>query len=497
MNKKTFLFLVLLMTSVLAAIAQDRLKEMRSTVVKTIDGREFYIHTVKRGQTLFMISKAYGVDVDQIIRENPEVKEGIRSEQKLKIPIGPGKESGKESAKEPVKEPAKEPAKKQQKQVEVMPVETPPVPSEELMPCEPAPKEGNAVYNVALMMPLYLNEVNDINVEDIVKRGNTDIHPFQFIEFYEGFCIALDSLKKSHILIKVTVFDVAKDTVKLKKILKDPELKKSDLIIGLLYNKPFRMVADFAQKNGIPLVNPLSEREQIVQGYPRVIKVQPTPSSQIPQVVRFIADEYKDARILILHDGIPMKEGSDNFFKSCEEKNLDVHTTQSYEAALEFFSKEKENVIVTFSGNKTYILDLLSKLNEWRNDYQMTLFGLPRWDKIEDIEVDYLVNLKSHIVAPDFIDYNDTVTKKFVSLFQERYKTDPDPLAFQGFDAGWYFLNALTFYGKTFEHCLPGFRMKLLDSDFRFVSSKGNGFENQNWEIYYYENFILRRATGK
>jgi ABC-type branched-subunit amino acid transport system substrate-binding protein len=257
------------------------------------------------------------------------------------------------------------------------------------------------------------------------------------------------------------------------------------------------MVADFAQKNGIPLVNALSEREQIVQGYPHVIKVQPAASSQILQVVQFISDEYKEAKIIVLHDGNPMKGGSDILFNACEEKKLDVHTVQSYEAALEFFSKEKENVIVTFSVNKTYILDLLSKLNEWRNDYQMTLFGMPRWDKIEDIEVDYLVNLKSHIVAPDFIDYSDTVTKNFVSSFQERYKTDPDPLAFQGFDVAWYFIHALTGYGKTFEHCLPGFRMKLLQSDFRFSASKGNGYENQNWEIYYYENFLLKKAPRK
>ena len=75
-----FLFLILLHHS--GAVAQttpDLLKQMRSTVTEKVDGKEYYIHTVKRGQTLYMISKAYGVDVNDLIRENPQVKEGIRA----------------------------------------------------------------------------------------------------------------------------------------------------------------------------------------------------------------------------------------------------------------------------------------------------------------------------------------------------------------------------------------------------------------------------------
>jgi ABC-type branched-subunit amino acid transport system substrate-binding protein/LysM repeat protein len=484
MQKKIFLFLIVCVSLVFSGIAQDKGKEKRSTVIEKKDGKEYYIHTVKKGQSLYMISKLYGVEISEIVRENPDVKEGIKSEQKLKIPRSVVHEPIKKQPKIPVEEPV---------------VSKPePVPVEEALPCEQISSRKKTTYNVALMMPLYLNEVDQMDDEEISKSGIQDYHPFQFIAFYEGFRIALDSLKKSGISVQVNVYDVINDTIKIKKILKDPELKKMNLIIGLLYNRPFKVVEDFAQRNNIPLVNPLSEREQIVEGNTEVIKTRPAIKSQAPQLVQYLTETYPEDVILIVNNRqYSNKEAVENLFRECQAKKLDAHITQDYESTMNSFSKEKENVVIAFSEDKSYVLDLITKLNEWRNEYKITLMGLPRWDKLDDIEVDYLVNLKTHIVAPYFIDYDDAAVKKFIARYQDQYKTDPDPLAFQGFDAGYFFITALTRYGKSFERCLPDLRMKSLQTNFQFSSTKGNGFVNQHWEIYWYENFFLKSADHK
>ena len=72
---------------------KEQLKQIRSSVIEKIDGTDYYIHTVKRGQTLYMISKAYGVEVNDLIRVNPQVKEGIRAEQKIRIPMAVEKQA--------------------------------------------------------------------------------------------------------------------------------------------------------------------------------------------------------------------------------------------------------------------------------------------------------------------------------------------------------------------------------------------------------------------
>ena len=52
-----------------------------------ISGKPYYIHIVKKGETSYSISKAYGIKVDDIVRENPSASNGIREGQSLRIPV--------------------------------------------------------------------------------------------------------------------------------------------------------------------------------------------------------------------------------------------------------------------------------------------------------------------------------------------------------------------------------------------------------------------------
>jgi hypothetical protein len=152
--------------------------------------------------------------------------------------------------------------------------------------------------------------------------------------------------------------------------------------------------------------------------------------------------------------------------------------------------QEKLNIVAIFSENKSSILDLLTQLNGIKNQYRIAVFGLPNWDRIDGLEVDYLVNLTTHIAAPYFIDYDDGDVKKFVGMFQENIKTDPDALAFVGFDVAHYFLTALTKYGASFPDCMNELELPLLETRYEFVrTDTDGGWENRHWMIYYYENF--------
>jgi len=59
----------------------------RSTNKVTISGVAYYVHIVKKGETLYSVSKAYNVTVEDIIRENPPAVKGINEEQVLRIPV--------------------------------------------------------------------------------------------------------------------------------------------------------------------------------------------------------------------------------------------------------------------------------------------------------------------------------------------------------------------------------------------------------------------------
>jgi LysM repeat protein len=50
------------------------------------EGRVYYMHQVVKGQTLYSISKAYNVTVDQLTRANEIPPAGIKEGQMLKVP---------------------------------------------------------------------------------------------------------------------------------------------------------------------------------------------------------------------------------------------------------------------------------------------------------------------------------------------------------------------------------------------------------------------------
>ena len=491
----------------------EKLKQVRSSVIQTLDGKDYYIHTVKRGQTLYMISKAYGVEVNLIILENPSVKEGIKADQKIKIPVSDKKPEQKPEVKpepKPEPEPELRPEEKPEIKPEIKPEEKPePKPEVKLepitsqpdtiirpvIPCGTDATSKKTVYNIALMLPLCLDKVDGIDAEN-PDRDILETHlSFQFLPFYEGFRIALDSLERSGMHFRLRVYDVGRDTVETMLLLAKPEMLEMDLIVGLLYIKNFELVADFAKKNNIGLVNPISERDEITVGNPMVIKVKPSIKALYPKIASYLAAERTNGRVLIVRNSkFSDVAALEQLKTACHEKNLDVQVVEGQEALMARLSKEHENWLIAFSDNTANAFDITRRLYQFRGDYNISLIGLPVWGNLKGLETEYLVGLNTHMATSFFIDYTNPDVKKFVQRYQQIYKTDPPQLAFEGFDLAVYFLTALKTYGTSFPGCIRESGMTILGTVFDFEQYDGNGPLNRGWEIFKYENYKLVKA---
>ncbi len=74
------------LTLALALTATASAIEKSQTVV-IIGGEKFYIHTVLPGETLYSLSRAYDVGERVIVQYNPSAAEGLRTDERLKIPF--------------------------------------------------------------------------------------------------------------------------------------------------------------------------------------------------------------------------------------------------------------------------------------------------------------------------------------------------------------------------------------------------------------------------
>lgn len=78
-NRMFILFIIL---TVFACKTQSQI----NAPIETIEGKNYYMHSVEKGQTLYAISKIYACDINTILSANPGADNGIKEGQTLKIP---------------------------------------------------------------------------------------------------------------------------------------------------------------------------------------------------------------------------------------------------------------------------------------------------------------------------------------------------------------------------------------------------------------------------
>ena len=104
--------------------------------------------------------------------------------------------------------------------------------------------ESDARVRIALLLPINLNKSFSDNKQN------------RYIEFYEGFLLAVDSIRSLGASIDIHVYDT--ETESIDNIIQKPELKKCNLIIGPVNNDEIEKMSRFSTENEICMVNPFS-----------------------------------------------------------------------------------------------------------------------------------------------------------------------------------------------------------------------------------------------
>ncbi len=87
MRYKIIAVFFLFMSMSLIAFGQEFAAQKSKNTI-TENGQKFYIHQVVKGNTLYNISKVYGVASAIIVKANPEVANGLKVGSEIKIPFG-------------------------------------------------------------------------------------------------------------------------------------------------------------------------------------------------------------------------------------------------------------------------------------------------------------------------------------------------------------------------------------------------------------------------
>lgn len=511
---------------------------------------EYLVHQVESGERTSSLLNRWEVDEDEFRVLNPSVGNRVFEGQIVLIPIEKISYSGLIVSNDD-----------QEREAEESPVENNASSASAAnlddfaSDCADLPENAKELYKVALLIPLYLNEVNGISVsrENVVKARKS--RPFTFLQFYEGFMLAVDSLVEHYGLrLDLTVIDVNENVGSAESAVKELEKKHVDLIIGPFFSKSFVLVQEYAMKNGILIVNPLSSRENIVVDNPYVVKVKPKGSAQLPLLAALVNKYYGDSNVLIVSEKSIAEKSSqyldemeqilnlainaeveiqpEEFIRYAERESrrqemgsklpstievegqvyatkdiasgvLDnvkvenrvkryVYDADDMKHLTESLSGVRNNLVIAYGNDNVFATQMLNKLNKSAERNPITLVALPDWANLEKLLVENLLKVNAIYFSDNFVDYNSDETGRFILQFRKKYACEPQEYAFCGYDVAWYFMNALMKYGHSPKDCLPYFEMDLLSAPFRFVKGEsGRGLENYSWSIYQYDKDSL------
>lgn len=432
---------------------------------------ELKTYTVQKGETLFSISKMFGVTLDELKKVNPGIKDNLVLGQVIYLPLN-----------------ATEPKIVENKVPETKIIEN------TKFECGKTGKKDE--YNIALMIPFFLDNPIDIDTSND-DEAIYSYKPFSCIQFYEGALIAFDSLKAAGLKANIFVYDVNDETSKTEDILAKPEMKKMDLIIGPFYSSNFSTVSAWAKENKIKIINPFSSKKENITNNEYAFKLSLSAEQQNNELFKFLKAEYPEDNIVLVYtnttnDPEILKMYADNYAKYYSGKKLtqlNYYADGGLNGLTSKLDESKINIIISIVSGEAFISNYIRTLRDLPVKYKTIMIGNKIWESYTSLELEYLLNLNFHSWSNSFIDYKKQNVQNFVQEFRYRYGVEPDTLAFEGYDIISYFAGALMKYGSNFEKCLDNYSTELLQTKYSFIKLENGGFDNTYLNIYRYEDY--------
>lgn len=523
-----------------------------------INGQVCYSHIVLERQTLYSISKAYNVTVDEIYAYNPTVKEkGLQKNSILIIPVvetasepaatAAAPEAQEQKSEEPVSEqnsakedvPASAPQrlhtvkwfedldmisrkygvsveaimkanglsgrKLTKRQKLVIPYNDEIVAEEE--PAQTDPEEQADTTQTADstddkkpgILEGLLFPKKEINLSLIMPfKANGISGSAGNMDFYSGALLAVYDMAEEGTSCELNVYDASNDSISKDKI------ENSDIIIGPVAPAELRNVLEMEPK---AVVSPLDQRAaSLAKTFSDLIQA-PTPLElQYKDLINWIDEdmEYNDRFIVITEKGgtqtevtVQMKAAADSSKLEYKHLAYSILEGRNVTTSLEYIMTESgTNRVYIASDSEAFVNDVVRNLNLMiYKKYEVVLYAPSRIRNYETIEVENFHNTSLHVSTGYYIDYEDPKVQEFLLKYRALYNAEPTQFAFQGYDLTSYFIGIIGKSGNRWTSRIEDSDASMLQSTLKFRRDGDGGYVNTGVRrIIYEDGWIVKRV---
>jgi LysM repeat protein len=495
----------------------------------------FIQHTVERGQTVYALSVIYDTTLDAIYRLNPDLKvSGLKAGETIRIPQqAPHAVFHTIRPKETLYSVSKRYNVSGESIIDANPglsIKTFSAGKNILIPLDGKRSGGATGAAPSAGMEVEVNDLlkypqgktgddacHVINIALLLPFGTVDKDPEmsgqnqRLIEYYEGFLLSLDSLKKTGISVNLNVYDTGERPESLARILDRQELKTNHLIIGGRTAEQIKSIADYARNNRIPYVVPFSSKADETLINPYVFQINPPQQYLYSRVAAAVAERYRDCHIVFVD--MPDTSGVKYKFIPLLQADLSANgqpsKTVMYNAST--FNSDiraalhpvRKNVVILTSSSSEALVKILPPfrtMSELNASIEVSLFGYPEWQTYFKDHIDDFFRTNTCIYSVFYADNSDAKIQYFYRMFKNWFGKTPvntyPKYSLLGYDTGMYFVRLFHRYGTDPDDSLEPAKYEGLQSGFNFKRiSNWSGFVNGNiFLIDFLPNYTIRKT---
>lgn len=492
--------------------------------IQKINGVDYYMHKVEKGQTLYGIAKQYTIGVKQIQLDNQLNESGISEGQILKIKkesvlamSNPTQQLVVPDRNHPIS-PANQDhhlvvagetfysiSKKYQISVEELMAMNPALqtglhPGDLLLinrnvsESTPSKKMGkDDSLHVVLMLPFFAS------VEDSLITPRQKVIRQTALQIYRGMLLCTDTLERMGVKVSVRVIDFENNVERMKSLIAVGALENADVVMGPLFKESIEMVADWAEKNNSWVVCPVPISNKVLMNNPRLIKAFPSDVSLWASTAKYVLQHKSNKVPVMIYKGKSEAERkkAEAFITSYQKsggQNLKV--SSNMDSLFNAVASMKDSCILVVPSNANGAFGKLNKksasmLKKW-------IFGVSEWQdevmQIEDIEDRSTSQLEFYYPrAFDYERMDDPLLDEWIKQYHREYFSQPNEYSTCGYDI----LLALCTYAEqralNFSQYPLYFKGISSNADWLQVG-KENGFENVGLVILKSDAGVVERV---
>lgn len=434
------------------------------------------MHRVERKETIYSISRLYGISESELIAANPELRKGkLKKGKFLCIPYTTVTDNT--------------PPANESNKVASIPTD------DELFNENKKENRKISTIKAAVMLPFMAN------------GGNNRDEQVRMIEYYEGFLMAVDSLKEKGVSVDLHTYDTGNNTSSIKTILAKEELKGMDIVFGPAYPEHIKPLAEFAKQNNVRLVVPFTSKGSEVFNNPAIYQINTPQSYLYSEVYEHFTRKFTNANVVFL-DAEDGDKDKAEFIKGLKDELKSKHTPYTElkgesitpESLKAVMNPELDNIFIPISGTNVALIKLLPQLVVTRRDnpeYRMQLFGYPEWQTYTHDHLASFYELDTYFYSSFYTNNLFPEAVRFSSAYRQWYSKDMantyPKYGMLGFDTAYFFLKGLSQYGSNMEDNLNKLAVTPIQTGFKFerVNNWGGFINRKVFFVHFTKNYEL------